>query len=58
MPPPRIAEGLRPRRLLFPWFEEARNWVSIVAHLACGATAAAAYKLLRSYWATREPAAA
>lgn len=37
----------------FPWFENARNWVTIVAHLAYGATAAAAYKMLRSYWATR-----
>lgn len=28
---------------VFPWFAEARNWVSVLAHLAFGATAAAVY---------------
>ncbi|MFU8806410.1 MAG: hypothetical protein ACNA8W_21540 [Bradymonadaceae bacterium] len=27
----------------FPWFAQARNWVSVVAHLAFGATAAIVY---------------
>ena len=27
----------------FPWFAEARNWVSVVAHLVFGATAALVY---------------
>lgn len=29
---------------LFPWFAMARNWISIVAHLIFGMTAAFAYK--------------
>lgn len=33
--------------LLFPWFAEARNWVSIVSHIAFGAAAAYAYKELK-----------
>lgn len=31
---------------LFPWFAMARNWISIVAHLIFGMTAAFAYKKL------------
>lgn len=30
---------------VFPWFEAARDWITVVAHLAFGIVAAAAYKL-------------
>lgn len=33
---------------LFPWFAMARNWISIVAHLIFGMTAAFAYKKISS----------
>lgn len=32
---------------LFPWFEMARNWVSIFAHMMFGAVAALSYKWLK-----------
>jgi hypothetical protein len=31
----------------FPWFVEARNWISFVTHAMFGAVAAAAYVWLR-----------
>lgn len=37
----------------FPWFTEARNWVSIVAHIAFGMVAAGAYVALRHGGAQR-----
>ena len=33
--------------LLFPWFTEARNWISVFAHLVFGALLGAAYVALR-----------
>jgi len=33
--------------LLFPWFVEARNWISIAAHVLFGMVAAGAYVALR-----------
>lgn len=33
--------------MLFPWFVEARNWVSLVAHALFGMAVAGAYVLLR-----------
>lgn len=33
---------------LFPWFEMARNWVSIFAHMMFGAVAALSYKWLEN----------
>ena len=33
---------------LFPWFEMARNWVSIFAHMMFGAVAALSYKWLKN----------
>ena len=33
---------------LFPWFEMARNWVSIFAHIMFGAVAALSYKWLEN----------
>lgn len=33
--------------VLFPWFVEARNWISIAAHLGFGMVAAGAYVALR-----------
>lgn len=38
--------------LQFPWFAEARNWVTIVAHVAFGAVLGAIY----AFWAKRAPA--
>lgn len=32
---------------LFPWFVEARNWISIAAHVLFGMVAAGAYVALR-----------
>ena len=32
----------------FPWFEMARNWISIFAHMMFGAVAALAYKWLQN----------
>ncbi len=34
---------------LFPWFAQARDWITLVAHLVFGVTAAAAYKLLETF---------
>jgi hypothetical protein len=33
--------------LLFPWFVEARNWISIAAHILFGLVAAGAYVAIR-----------
>jgi uncharacterized membrane protein YagU involved in acid resistance len=38
--------------LQFPWFAEARNWATILAHLAFGAVLGATY----AFWAKRTPA--
>jgi len=32
--------------IFFPWFDAARDWITVVAHVIFGATAAAAYKAL------------
>ncbi|MDQ2962137.1 MAG: sodium:proline symporter [Pseudomonadota bacterium] len=32
---------------LFPWFEAARDWITLVTHMAFGVTVAGAYKMLR-----------
>lgn len=32
--------------LLFPWFAQARDWITFIAHLVFGVSAAATYKLL------------
>ena len=32
--------------LIFPWFEEARDWITLVAHLVFGVVAAAMYRML------------
>ena len=32
--------------LIFPWFEEARDWITVVAHLVFGIVAAAMYRVL------------
>lgn len=34
--------------MLFPWFVEARNWVSLVAHVLFGMAVAGAYVMLRN----------
>lgn len=33
--------------VLFPWFVEARNWISVVAHVLFGAVLAGTYVALR-----------
>lgn len=33
--------------MLFPWFIEARNWISVVAHVAFGAVLGGSYAALR-----------
>ena|SRR5437762_8304265 len=32
--------------IFFPWFDAARGWITVVAHVTFGATAATAYKAL------------
>jgi hypothetical protein len=32
--------------LVFPWFEEARDWITLVAHIVFGIVAAAVYRVL------------
>jgi hypothetical protein len=32
--------------LIFPWFEEARDWITLAAHVVFGIVAAAVYRLL------------
>lgn len=32
--------------LVFPWFEEARDWVTLAAHVVFGVVAAAMYRVL------------
>jgi hypothetical protein len=32
--------------LIFPWFEEARDWITLVAHVVFGIIAAAMYRVL------------
>ena len=32
--------------LIFPWFEEARDWVTLVAHVVFGIVAASTYRVL------------
>ena len=32
--------------IFFPWFDATRDWITVVAHVAFGATAAAVYKAL------------
>jgi len=32
--------------LVFPWFEEARDWITLVAHVVFGVVAAAVYRVL------------
>ena len=39
---------------LFPWFAEARNWMSIVSHMIFGAVGAWAYKGLAKREIRRE----
>lgn len=40
---------------LFPWFAEARGWLTIFTHLAFGGVLAWAYRLLRHLVPQREP---
>jgi hypothetical protein len=42
----------------FPWFAEARNWISVVAHMAFGAVAGWSYKALAAREIGRETHAA
>ena len=39
--------------LVFPWFETARDWITVAAHVTFGVTAAGAYRLLVRGKATR-----
>jgi uncharacterized membrane protein YagU involved in acid resistance len=39
---------------LFPWFTEARNWVSLVAHLLYGLVLGGAYAALRKHKPARQ----
>jgi len=32
--------------LIFPWFEEARDWITLMAHVVFGVVAAAVYRVL------------
>jgi hypothetical protein len=32
--------------VIFPWFEEARDWVTLVAHVVFGIVAASTYRIL------------
>lgn len=43
---------------MFPWFAEARNWVSVFAHALFGAVAAGTYVALRKPRAPRSERAA
>jgi uncharacterized membrane protein YagU involved in acid resistance len=32
--------------MIFPWFDEARDWITLVAHVVFGVVAASTYRVL------------